>query len=102
MALSSQENPQSAAAALQKLINLPMRGISSLGSHYKAGGEMGGRDGHWFLHGSTGILGEAQIPALQNPLYPFNEHPADPTLPPAAPQSHTGAAESTKTSIAHI
>lgn len=44
-ALSSQENPQSAAAALQKLINLPMRGISSLGSHYKAGerwvGEMG-------------------------------------------------------------
>lgn len=25
---------------------------------------MGGRDGHWFLHGSTGIVGEARRPAL--------------------------------------
>lgn len=60
---------------------------------------------------ALGSWGQAQIqhsagacpsPALQNPLYQVRERPAEPTLPPAAPQSHTGAAESTKTSITHI
>lgn len=53
--LSSRENPHS-TGALQKLINVPIRGISRLAFHYKAG-VFSGRDGHRFMDSSAGIAG---------------------------------------------
>lgn len=89
-------------------IDVPMQGISAPGSHYKAGmaREMGGRDGHRFLHGTPGMVGEAQAqgaaPALPCRAPCATLCPAEPTRAPAAPQSHRGAAESTESSTALI
>lgn len=98
MGLSSRENPHS-TVALQKLINVPTRGISRLAFHYKAGvfrGEMGTVS--WMA--ALGLQGKVQSqctaqtcpsPALHNPFYRVSQPPAEPHFAFCSPPRTTTA-----------
>lgn len=92
--LSSRENPHS-TVALQKLINVPIRGISRFAFHYKAGisrGEMGTISlmaalGSWDKVQTQHTAQTCPSPASHNPSCIGLVNPLlNPTLPLTAPQ----------------